>query len=105
MDSPFPVNFNANIDTAISYMKVLANSHRLIVMCHITEQPRCVSELVALTGMSQPALSHQLARLRDEEMVATQRKGKEIYYRIANRQLASLVESICYQFQCWREVR
>lgn len=101
MDSPFAVNFESNIDIAAEYMKVLANRSRLVVMCNITREPHSVSELVEITGMSQPALSHQLAKLREDGMVKTQRKGKEIYYSIANRQLTELLEYICYQFQCW----
>jgi DNA-binding transcriptional ArsR family regulator len=101
MDSPFAVDFESNLDTATGYMKVLANRSRLMVMCKITREPHSVSELVELTGMSQPALSHQLAKLRDDGMVKTERRGKEIYYSIANRKLSELVEHICYQFQCW----
>lgn len=101
MDSPFAVDFESNLDTATGYMKVLANRSRLMVMCKITREPHSVSELVELTGMSQPALSHQLAKLREDGMVKTERRGKEIYYSIANRKLSELVEHICYQFQCW----
>lgn len=101
MDSLFPVDFESNLDTATGYMKVLANRSRLMVMCKITREPHSVSELVKLTGMSQPALSHQLARLREDSMVKAERRGKEIFYSIANQQLADLVEHICYQFQCW----
>lgn len=101
MDSPFPVNFSSNIDSAIHYMKVLANRHRLMVVCKIAREPHSVSELIELTGMSQPALSMHLARLRDEAMVTTQRQGKEIYYSIANYDLKDLVEHVTYRFQCW----
>ncbi len=101
MDSPYPVDFSNNVDQATDYMKVLANRGRLIVMCKISRRPYTVSELVQLTGMSQPALSMHLAKLRDANMVTTNRDGKEIYYSIANAELKDLVEHICYRFQCW----
>lgn len=82
-------------------MKMLANRGRLIVMCKISKRPYSVSELVLLTGMSQPALSLHLAKLREEEMVMTERRGKEIYYSIASQKLKELVEHISYKFQCW----
>lgn len=103
MDSPYPVDFDLNMNKAIDYMKILANRSRLLVMCKISREPHSVSELVALTGMSQPALSHQLAKLREEGMVSTERKGKQIYYSVASPALADLVEYVCYQFQCWGE--
>lgn len=103
VDSPFSVNFEKNLETATQYMKILSNKHRMLVMCKITQEPHSVSELVTLTGLSQPALSHQLAKLRDMNMVSTNRLGKEIYYSIANPELAGLIEDICYRFQCWGE--
>lgn len=101
MDSPLIVDFESNLEKASEYMKVLANRSRLMVLCKITREPHSVTELVELTGMTQPALSHQLAKLREDHMVTTERRGKEIYYSIANQKLADLVEHICYQFQCW----
>ena len=101
MDSPYPVNFQRNIANAARYLKILANSSRLIVMSKIVRHPHPVSELVVLTGMLQPALSMHLARLREEEMVRAERRGKEVYYSIANDELEDLVEHVCYRFQCW----
>jgi len=101
MDSPFPVDFETNANEATHYMKVLANKGRLMVMCKISYRPYTVSELVAVTGMGQPALSMHLARLRQERMVTTTRRGKAVYYTIANSHLRALVEVICYRFQCW----
>lgn len=100
MDSPRPINFDSNVDKASHYMKVLANKHRLIVMCKIKSKPYTVSELVSMTGMSQPALSMHLAKLRDEGMVSAERAGKEVFYSIANDHLKGLVEHVCCRFQC-----
>lgn len=97
------ISFTENeaiVDEAARYMKLLSHPRRLMVMCKITRKPHCVSELMALTNMSQTALSHQLAKLREENMVKTKRKGKEIYYSIADPQFADLVEHICRRFQC-----
>ncbi len=99
MDSLFSRDIEMKLDKATHYLKVLANRNRLFIMCKITHKPHSVSELTALTGMSQTALSHQLAKLRKDGMVSTERKGKEIYYAIANQHLADLIKHICKQFQ------
>jgi ArsR family transcriptional regulator len=104
MDSPYLVNFEGNLINATHYMKILSNQHRLKVMCRIVHAPHTVSELVELTGISQPALSLHLAKLREEKMVEAKRDGKQVFYRIANHQLAALVEHICYQFKCWENI-
>jgi ArsR family transcriptional regulator len=103
MDSPCVVDFQKNLDQATQCLKVLANRNRLVVMCKIVRQPHTVSELVELTGLSQPALSLHLAKLRNEGMVSTKRQGKQVYYSIACPELEELVEHICYRFQCWGE--
>lgn len=105
MDSPFPVNLESNLDAATAHMKVLANRSRLLVMYKITRKPHTVSELIDVTGMSQTALSHQLAKLREDGMVHTQRQGKAVYYSIASCQLSELVEHIFYKFQCWADTK
>lgn len=99
MSSFFSTETEQALDEVTKYMKVLSHRSRLIVMCKVTRKPHSVSELIELTGMSQTALSHQLAKLREEKMVKAERKGKEIYYSIANQHLADLVEYICCKFQ------
>jgi ArsR family transcriptional regulator len=58
-----------------------------------------VSELESTLCLRQPTLSQQLARLREDGMVATRRDGKSVYYRIAcNR--AAIVVMLLYEWFC-----
>jgi DNA-binding transcriptional ArsR family regulator len=59
-----------------------------------------VNELQEITGLSQPALSMHLARLREEEMVTTEKSGRHVYYRIGDDRLADLVQYVCQRFSC-----
>lgn len=85
---------------AVQYMKVLANLERMQVMCNICKQPHTVSELIAITGLSQPALSMHLARLRDEGMVTAEKSGRNVYYQVGDETLKDLVDYICNTFGC-----
>ena len=71
---------------ACGLLKVLANPDRLLLLCQMTQGEYCVGELEETTGIRQPTLSQQLTVLRDEDMVATRREGKQIYYRIASQE-------------------
>jgi DNA-binding transcriptional ArsR family regulator len=41
-----------------------------------------------------------LARLREEEMVTTEKSGRHVYYRIGDDRLADLVQYVCQRFSC-----
>lgn len=50
-----------------------------------------VSELVQSTGMSQPNVSNHLSRLRERGLVASERRGRQIIYRLASSGMAHLM--------------
>lgn len=84
---------------ACGLLKVLANPDRLLLLCQMTQGEYSVGELAELTGIRQPTLSQQLTVLRDEEMVATRREGKQIYYRIASQE-ALAVMTVLHALYC-----
>jgi DNA-binding transcriptional ArsR family regulator len=81
-----------------SLLKVLANQDRLLLLCQMTQGEYCVSDLEALTGVRQPTLSQQLTVLRDENMVATRREGKQIFYNIASKEAMAVMQVLYEQF-------
>ncbi len=68
---------------ACELLKAMANEWRLMILCHLAEGEKTVSELQRLLGLSQSALSQQLARLRQQGIVKTRRESQTIYYRLA----------------------
>ena len=87
---------------ATDFLKALANQNRLLILCHLAEGEKSVTELEALLGIRQPTLSQQLARLREEELVSTRRKAKTIYYSLASTE-AGLVIQLLYKMFCERD--
>ncbi|MEE4249668.1 MAG: metalloregulator ArsR/SmtB family transcription factor [Alcanivoracaceae bacterium] len=81
-------------DAATGFLRTLANPDRLMLLCQLTMKEACVSELEAQTGIAQPTLSQQLAVLRREELVDTRREGKQIYYRIADPRVMSMLAQL-----------
>ena len=88
----------ASADQACRLMKVLTNPDRLLILCQLTQQEKCVSELQDLLGIVQPTLSQQLTVLRKEKLVTTRREGKNIYYRFSSPQALALMEVLYAQF-------
>ncbi len=80
-------------------MKVLANEHRLMILCQLAEQERAVGELADILGLRQAALSQQLSLLRKDGLVVTRREGQAIYYSLARDDIRSLM-GFLYETYC-----
>ena len=84
----------ANADEASALLKSLANSSRLLVLCALVTREHTAGELEALTGLSQPAISQHLARLREAGIVSTRRDAQRIHYQLANAQVRAVLETL-----------
>ena len=68
---------------AAKIMRALSNSHRLLILCVLSEGELSVGELNRLVRLSQSALSQHLAVLRRERLVSTRRAAQTIFYQVA----------------------
>ena len=71
---------NERLDKLGELFQVLSDPSRLRIIQSIEKKELCVSDIVNNTGMSQPAVSHQLRILRQMDLVRTQRVGRKIVY-------------------------
>lgn len=83
---------------ASQLLKSLSHPDRLLLLCQLTQGEYCVSELETLVGVGQPSLSQQLGILRKDELVATRREGKQIYYRIASDDALAVLQLLYERF-------
>src|SRR3989344_2657197 len=63
--------------------KTLSNPKRLEIINLLREKERSVNELVRLAKISQSNISQHLAILRQNNLVTTERRGKNIHYKLA----------------------
>ncbi len=96
---PPPSEMEKNAEAAAAYLKTLAHSGRLMILCHLGSGEKSVSELEALLDLRQAAVSQMLARLRDEGLVTTRRNGKTIYYSLADDNTSQVI-SLLYNLFC-----
>lgn len=88
-----------NASEATAMLRLLAHEDRLLLLCQLSQEELCVSDLETLLAIRQPTLSQQLGVLRREELVATRRQGKHIYYRIADESVLALLQTL-YELYC-----
>lgn len=94
-----PAKLRRSATTATSFLRLMANEDRLLLLCHLMEGERCVGELEQLTEIRQPTLSQQLGVLRGEGLVATRREGKNIFYELADERVTRMLP-VLYQLFC-----
>jgi len=89
----------AKAPEAAALLRHLANPSRLILLCHIAQGERSVTDIQHDLGFKQPALSQQLADLRRSGLVQTRRESRTIYYAIKDGR-ARAVMAMLQQIFC-----
>ena len=67
--------------------QTLGDANRLRILRTIGNESRSVSEIVQITELSQPLVSHHLRVLREQNILKTKREGPFIYYEINDRRI------------------
>lgn len=79
-------------------LKALSHPQRLLVMGHLLQGAKTVSDLVELCGISQSQMSNFLMRMSAEGLVHAEKQGKFKFYSVADRRLISLIRTIQEQY-------
>ncbi|ONF97147.1 ArsR/SmtB family transcription factor [Sphingomonas jeddahensis] len=71
-----------DLEAEAELLKALAHPVRLAILRALAGGERSVGDLEQASGVGQPALSQQLAVLRNAALVETRRKSKLVFYRV-----------------------
>ena len=84
---------------AAQFLKLMANPHRLMILCHLLDRELSVSQLNEhLSILSQSALSQHLAVLRNSGLVETRREQQTIFYSLASPEVQAIMGELYEQF-------
>lgn len=72
----------SSTDLRLTLFRGLSDRSRLLLLEQLADRERRVSDLVEATGLSQPNVSAHLACLWDCGLVARERRGREMHYRL-----------------------
>ena len=87
---------------ATSFLRTLAHESRLLVLCLLIERGEMtVGQLLEEVDLSQSALSQHLAKMRDEGLVDKRRDAQNMYYFIADPNVAKILSSLKEMFCPW----
>jgi DNA-binding transcriptional ArsR family regulator len=88
-----------NTQSAVTLLKALANQHRLMVLCCLTQGELSVNEINNLVPITQSSLSQHLAWLRKAEFVKTRRESQNIFYSLNSEEVKSMID-VLHQLYC-----
>lgn len=80
------------INEAAKLMEMLSVPVRLKILCIMLDGEHGVLDLAKAAGLSQPAMSHHLKKLREADLVQTRRDAQSILYSLKGREVASVLE-------------
>lgn len=71
--------------------RTLANPTRAKIVYSLLHQELCTCDLAAIVGLSEPAVSQHLRRLRALRVVRHRRAGKMVYYSLDDDHIRTLI--------------
>lgn len=74
------------------FFKIFGDSTRLRILNYLLEGEKCVGEISLALSISQSAISHQLKTLRSSNIVTSRKNGQQVYYKIADRHILTILE-------------
>ena len=92
-------DLSSQAEQAETFLKALANRHRLMILCELHKGEHSVGALQESVDLSQSALSQHLARLREDNLVKTRRESQTIYYSLASDQAVRMI-GLLYELFC-----
>lgn len=84
---------------AAGLMEMLSQPNRLLILCKLLEGERSVQQLAEEAGLSQPAMSHHLKKLRENSLVETRRDAQTIYYSLKGTQVEEVLK-VLHKLYC-----
>ncbi len=89
----FPVPSSASLQGASELFRAMGDVHRLRLLELLKHGERCVTEIVAAVEENFSTVSQRLRILRDEGLIVRRRAGNHLYYTLADRHVADLVQN------------
>ncbi|MFI8416668.1 ArsR/SmtB family transcription factor [Serratia sp. NPDC078593] len=84
-----------NASQAVTLLKSMSNSNRLLILCILIDSPgTSAGNLSQLTGLSPSATSQHLARMKDEGLIACTRDAQKMHYFIKNESIIKIISTL-----------
>ena len=73
---------NSELQTLVTILNAIGNPDRLLILTELRAKDRCVCELEAILGKTQPAVSHHIRILEDAQLIRGMKQGRFTHYAL-----------------------
>ena len=74
------------------FFKVMGDGTRIQLLWALEESEMCVGDLAVLLYMTKSAISHQLKVLRMSKLVRSEKRGKNVYYKLDDNHVKEILK-------------
>jgi ArsR family transcriptional regulator, lead/cadmium/zinc/bismuth-responsive transcriptional repressor len=102
MNLPEPVGIPLPPDRAQSmaeFFAMLADANRLRILDLLAESEHCVQDIAIAVGMTEAAVSQQLRYLRANRIVRHEKRGRQVFYQLADHHIIGIYRSVAEHIQ------
>jgi ArsR family transcriptional regulator len=85
---------NQSYDAPAQFFKVLTHPTRLAILAILRDGEHCVCHIEAHLGFRQAYISQQLAVLREAGLIQDRRDGWNIFYRVADPKIYTILDAV-----------
>jgi ArsR family transcriptional regulator len=75
-------------------MKNFSNKDKLAILCFLWNEEKNVSELLSCSTISQSQISQYLWKMKLEWIVESEKKWKEVFYKISDNKILEIIDSL-----------
>ncbi len=72
------------VEKLSTFFKMFSDETRLKILLALSKKELCVCDLAQFLSISKSLVSHQLRKLRQENLVKFRKDGKNVYYSLAD---------------------
>ena len=73
------------------FYKALSDSTRIKIVNLLQKHELCVCDISAILNMTKSAVSHQLQNLKEMKLIKSRKKGKEVWYSLADEHVKEVL--------------
>lgn len=74
------------------FFKILGDPTRTKILCALDNNEMCVCDIANVLNMTKSSISHQLNTLRQNNIVRSQKIGKEVFYTLDDEHVTEVFE-------------
>lgn len=86
--------FLNNAEKIAEIMKNFSNKDKIAILCFLWDEEKNVSEIMKCSPLSQSQISQYLGKMKLEWILESEKSGKEVYYKIADKKILEVIKSL-----------